>query len=126
MRRHPTRLGSSIRFSPMRWMTCALALLTLVSTRPVMAESDESDSSDASTAQRILLTGVDIVIVRPLAAFRAGLGSVLLVPAAILASPACLVNLANGADCRPVYEAPYEVLVAEPADYAFQRKMGEL
>ncbi len=123
MRTHPTRLGSSIRFSSMRWMTCALALLTLVSTRPVMAEAD---SSDASTTERIFLTGLDIAIVRPLAVFRVGLGSVLLVPAAILASPACFVNLANGADCRPVYEAPYEVLVAEPADYAFQRRMGEL
>ncbi len=126
MRTHPTRFGSSIRFSPVRWMTCALAMLTLVSTRPAMAETDESDASDASTAERILLTGIDIAIVRPLAAFRAGIGSVLLVPAAILASPACLVNLVSGADCRPVYEAPYEVLLAEPAEYAFERKLGEL
>lgn len=119
MRTRPTRVGSSVRISSMK-MAAAVALVSLFGVQPASA------AWDGSTAERIVSTGVDIVIVRPLAAFRAGIGSLFLVPAAILASPACVVNLVNGESCRPVYEAPYEVLVGEPADYAFGRKMGEL
>ena len=133
MRTCPTRFGSSIRFSPIsptKWIACAAAVLALGSARPVLAGAEagsgEADESATSTTQQIVLTGLDMAIVRPLAAFRVGIGSLLLVPAAILASPACFVNLANHADCRPVYEAPYDVLVGEPAEYAFGRKMGEL
>ena len=134
MRTRPTRFGSSIRLSPvspiwkMKWIACAAAVLALISARPVLAGagSDEADESATSTTQQIVLTGLDMAIVRPLAAFRVGVGSLLLLPAALLASPACFVNLANHADCRPVYEAPYDVLVGEPAEYAFGRKMGEL
>lgn len=107
-------------------MAGAVAALALISAGPGVAESDDADASEASTAEQVALRGLDMVIVRPLAAVRAGIGSILLVPAAILATPACFVNLANNADCRPVYETPYDVLVAEPAEYAFGRPMGEL
>ena len=136
MRTRPTRFGSSIRFSPisplskMKWIACAAAVLALISARHVLAgagaESGDAGESTTSTTQQVLLTGLDMAIVRPLAAFRVGIGSILLVPAAILASPACFVNLAHHTDCRPVYEAPYDVLVGEPAEYAFGRKLGEL
>lgn len=119
MRTRPTRVGSSVRISSMK-MGAAVALASLFGVQPASA------AWDGSTAQRIASTGVDIVIVRPLAAVRAGIGSLFLVPAALLASPACVVNLVNGESCRPVYEAPYEVLVRDPAEYAFGREMGEL
>jgi len=137
MRTRPTRPGSSIErsipspsarlFSARRPGLAVLASLAaaaahLGAAMPAAAETE----SAAETATRVVATGVDATIVRPLAALRAGVGSVLLVPAAILASPACLVNLINSESCRPVYEAPYEVLVSEPADYAFNRKLGEL
>lgn len=126
MRTRSTRSDAPIFLSTTRWLAGALAALALISAGPVRAQSDESDESDASRAEQVVLKGVDMTIVRPLAAVRAGIGSILLVPAAILATPACFVNLANNADCRPVYETPYDVLVAEPAEYAFSRPMGEL
>ena len=101
----------------------ALAVLSTGMAGPARAE-DGDDS--VSAPERALMTGLDIAIIRPLAAIRAGVGAVVLVPAAILASPGCLVNLVNGADCRPIFEAPYEVLVGEPADYAFNRKLGDI
>ncbi|MBK7948995.1 MAG: hypothetical protein IPK00_09670 [Deltaproteobacteria bacterium] len=124
MRTRPTRScpskGSSIRISRVTFLAAAVALLTVGHAQPSAAEWE------GSVGQRIISTGIDIAVLRPLAALRAGIGAVLFVPAAILASPACAVNAINGADCRPVFEAPYEVLVSEPAEYAFQRKMGEL
>ena len=127
MRTRPTRGGYSIQLPVASYvktagqgLAAAVAVISLVAAGPAAAEWD------GSTGQRVLTTGMDIAIVRPLAALRAGLGAILLVPASILASPACIAKLFSREDCRPVYEAPYEVLVAEPADYAFNRKMGEL
>jgi len=109
-----------MRLSSIKAVGMALAIGSLIAAQSATA------ASDVSTAERIATTGIDVIIVRPLAAVRAGIGSLILVPAAILASPACIVNLVNGESCRPVYEAPYDVLVGEPAEYAFNRKMGEL
>jgi hypothetical protein len=122
MRMRPTRHDSPIRIS---WITIAAAiaaLLMLGDARPSAAEWEW----DGSVPQKILSTTVDLSIVRPLSALRAGVGAILLVPAAILASPACGVNLVSGTDCGPVFEAPYDVLLGEPAEYAFRRKIGEL
>lgn len=128
MRTRPTRSIGSMEGSPPRRATALavilLASLLLAAAGPALAEDDEGEP--VSAPERILMTGLDMTIIRPLAAFRAGVGSVLLVPATILASPGCLVNLVNGTDCRPIFEEPYEVLVGEPADYAFNRKMGDL
>ncbi len=126
MRTRPTRFGSPNRWTTTRLTAGAVAALALISAGPGAAQSDDADESAASRAEEVALKGVDMVIVRPLAAVRAGIGSILLVPAAILATPACFVNLANNTDCRPVYETPYNVLVSEPAEYAFGRPMGEL
>ena len=119
MRTRPTRFGYSIRFSSVQAMAAAVAVLSLTSAQPVMA------AWEGSTAQQVVSRGMDVTIVRPLAAVRAVFGAVLLVPAAILASPACVVNLFTGEDCRPVFEAPYDILLGEPAEYAFRRKLGE-
>ena len=121
MRTRPARLDSPIRTSSMRWPGAALALLLSLA-----AAGPSAAAWEGSTAERIVTTGLDLTIVRPLAVVRAGIGSALLVPAAILASPACLVNLANGEECGPVYSTPYDILVGEPAEYAFSRELGEL
>ena len=121
MRTRPTRFPSSIRSS---WLTGCLGLALVLaagSARPAAAWQWEG-----STADRIISTGIDVSIVRPLAAVRAGVGAVMLVPAVIFASPGCAVNLIQGTDCRPNFEAPYELLVQEPVEYAFGRKLGEL
>lgn len=120
MRTRPTRLDSSLSRS---WMAGLAAIAALsVSAHALPASAEES----VPVAQQIVSTGIDMTVVRPLAALRAGIGAVLFVPAAILASPACAVNAINGEDCGPVFEAPYEVLVGEPVEYAFNRKLGEL
>ena len=123
MRTRPTRHGSSIRISWVTFLAAAAALAMVGHARPSAAAAWVWEGS---TAQKYVSIGVDMTVVRPLAALRAGIGAVLFVPAAILASPACAVNAANDEDCGPVYEAPYEVLIGEPAEYAFRRKMGEL
>lgn len=123
MRTRPARSGVSNRISAGRRWTSTAAAIALASLCGAQTASAEWDGSPA---QKTISTGVDAVIVRPLAAARAGIGSVLLVPASILASPACAVNLIRGDSCRPVFEAAYDVLVAEPAEYAFKREMGEL
>lgn len=123
MRTRPARSGNSTRISAGRGTRAAATLVSLASLFGAQAASADWDGS---AAQKSVSTGLDMVIVRPLAAARAGIGSVLMVPASILASPGCVVNLVRGDSCRPIYEAAYDVLVAEPADYAFQRKMGEL
>lgn len=123
MRTRPARSGDSIRFSARQGLVVTATALSLCS---LFAGSPAAAAWDGSAAQKAVATGVDLTIVRPLAAVRAGIGSMLLVPASILASPACAVNLVRGESCRPVYEAAYEVLVGEPADYAFNREMGEL
>lgn len=121
MRTRPTRLGFCKRINRVMGLAGLVALATAAHANPSTAWT-----WDGSVPQRVVSSSVDVMIVRPLAAVRAGIGAALLVPASILASPACAVNLVNGADCRPVFEAPYEVLVAEPVDYAFKREIGEL
>ena len=122
MRMRPARSGNSNRITAgLRWgAASALSLAALLGAPAASADWG------GSAAQKTVATGLDMVIVRPLSAARAGIGSVLLIPASILASPACAVNLVRGDSCRPIFEAPYEVLVAEPAEYAFKREMGEL
>ncbi len=126
MRTRPARSGDSIRFSARRGRVSTVAVLSLCTLVGLLGARPAAAGWDGSTAQKAVSTGVDMTIVRPLAAVRAGLGSVLLVPASILASPACAVNMVRGESCRPVYEAAYDVLVGEPVEYAFNRKMGEL
>ena len=123
MRTRPARSGDSIRSSLKQGRQATAAVLALGS---LLGAGPAAAAWEGSAAQKTISTGVDAAIVRPLAAVRAGIGSLLLVPASILASPACAVNLVRGESCRPVYEAAYDVLVGEPAEYAFNREMGEL
>lgn len=120
MRTRPTRGDYSIGEVVMHGLAGAAVLLSLLAAGSAAAEWN------GSTGQRAVSTGIDAAIVRPLAAARVAVGAALLVPASILASPACIVNLFSGDECGPVFQAPYDILVAEPADYAFHRPMGEL
>jgi hypothetical protein len=120
MRTRPTRGDYSIGDVVMHGLAGAGVLLSLIAAGPAAAEWE------GSTGQRVVATGMDAAIVRPLAAARVAVGAALLVPASILASPACIVNLFSGDECGPVFQAPFDILVAEPADYAFHRPMGEL
>ena len=120
MRTRPTRGDDSIGDFVVHGLAGAAVLLSLLGAGPAAAKWD------GSTGQRVVTTGVDVAIVRPLAAARVAVGAALLVPASILASPGCLVNLFSGDDCRPIFQAPFDILVADPADYAFHRPMGEL
>jgi hypothetical protein len=83
----------------------------MLMTAPSSASADWQNSRGADIAASTL----DVVIVRPLAAAKVVIGAALLVPAAILSAP-------NG---REGYEGAYEVLVAVPAEFAFDRKLGE-
>lgn len=59
--------------------------------------------------------GVDLIVVRPLAAVTLAAGAVLFVPAAIMTAP-------NGwASIRDAYQR----FVAEPGEYFFTRPLGE-
>lgn len=130
MQIRPTRPASSIRLHPTRRAAGVITALMFLASSPVAAiewpQMPDLPDWEGTTAQRVVLTGMDVTIVRPLAAARAGIGAILLVPAALIASPGCVVNLVTGADCRSIYEAPYEVLVGEPSEYAFERELGEL
>jgi len=120
MRTRPTRDDDSIGDFVMRGLAAAAVVLSFIAAGPASA------AWDGSTGQRVVTTGMDVAIVRPLAAARVAIGAALMVPASILASPACIVNLFSGDDCRPIFQAPFDILIAEPADYAFHRPMGEL
>ncbi len=127
MQMRPNRPAPSPRVAPKRCAAGVLAALVLLVSGPAAAiEWPKMPDWEGSSAQNALMTGMDVAFVRPLSAVRAGIGAVLLVPAALFASPGCVANLITGADCRSVYEGPYEVLVGEPAEYAFERELGEL
>lgn len=138
MRTRPARFDSTTRpcpastrsvalARPSRTATWALALaLALSAGLGVAGPAVAEDGGMWEAPQRAAATTLDLLVARPRAAARTGIGALLLVPATILASPGCAVNLVTGADCRPIFEVPYEVLVQEPAEYAFGRELGEL
>jgi len=66
-------------------------------------------------AMRGLDVGVDLVVVRPLAAVTWGAGAALFVPAAVMTAP-------NGWDS---VKESYDRLVREPGDYLYSRPLGE-
>jgi hypothetical protein len=78
---------------------------------PSAALADWQESRGADIAASTL----DVVIIRPLAAAKVVVGAALLIPAAIFSSPMG----------REGFQGAYEVLVAVPAEYAFDRKVGE-
>ena len=78
MRMRPTGFGSSIRFSTVTWLAGIVAVASLAVTPPAEA------AWEGSTAERVLSSGLDMLVVRPLAAVRAGVGTALMVPLLLL------------------------------------------
>lgn len=70
---------------------------------------------EGSSAQRAAATGIDVLMVRPLAAARVIVGSLIFIPTAAMASPMG----------REGISAAYEVLIELPVEYAFEREIGE-
>ena len=70
---------------------------------------------EGSKAEDVLAKGMDVMLVRPLATARVAIGALFFVPAAILSSP-------TG---REGFDEAFDLLIAEPSEYAFQRKVGE-
>ncbi len=104
MRAHrPTQLFASL------CATTLCAAIVLFSAAPSAAEWEGSRGED------IVAISIDGLIVRPLAMARVVVGAILSVPAIILASP-------SG---REGIEGAYDILIVEPFEYAFTRKVGD-
>ncbi len=94
---------------PNRILAGLAACLILMSAAPSMA------AFEGSKAERIIASGVDAVLVRPLAALRVVVGAMFFLPASLLASP-------SG---REGIDGAYDIFLAEPIEYAFRRELGE-
>lgn len=94
------------------------ALLLLAAAGPSSAlDLDAFDVDwEGSRAQQVTSTALDLMIVRPLATCRVIVGAGLFLPAALLSLPMG----------REGYDGAYDTFIAEPTEYAFERKMGEL
>lgn len=68
-----------------------------------------------SPAERVVTKGFDLVVVRPVSCVRFVVGTVMVIPAALLAAP-------NG---REGLSEAVDVFVVQPANYAFRRELGE-
>lgn len=94
---------------PNRILAGLAACLILMSAAPSMA------AFEGSKAERIIATGVDAVLVRPIAAIRVVIGGIFFLPASLLASPTGREGISGA----------YDIFLVEPIDYAFRRKLGE-
>lgn len=91
------------------------ALVLLTGASSAMAEDEQGWKFEGSRAEEISAKSLDILIVRPLATARFAAGTVLMLPAMLLSSPMG----------REGFDGAYEVLMEEPAEYAFRRPIGE-
>jgi hypothetical protein len=94
---------------PNRILAGLAACLILMSATPSLA------AWEGSQAERIVASGLDAVLVRPLAAIRVVMGAMFFLPASLLAAP-------SG---REGFSGAYEIFLQEPANYAFTRELGE-
>ncbi|HPG28398.1 MAG: hypothetical protein H6748_00370 [Spirochaetaceae bacterium] len=99
-----------MRPARLRRSSAALAALALL-----LAATPSQAGFEGSAAEDVLAKGVDVLIVRPLAALRVAVGAVFMAPAALFAAPSGREGL----------DGAYEVLLEEPIDYAFVRELGE-
>jgi hypothetical protein len=70
---------------------------------------------DGSRAQDVTAKAVDLTLIRPVASIRVLVGGLLFVPAALIASPMGKEGIDGAMD----------VLVTAPAEYAFDREIGQ-
>lgn len=100
-------------------------LAALIAPAPGSAAEDEAEAEQPAPAPveahwydalvRNTNVGVDLILIRPLAALTLGAGAVLFVPAALMTAP-------NG--WESVKEA-YQRFIGEPGEYVFARPLGE-
>jgi hypothetical protein len=103
------RSSSSIKRSFWNLVVAMAFVGTLAVAQPSAAEWEGSKAED------ITAKVLDAVIVRPLAVARVAVGAAFMIPSAVFAWP-------GG---REGIDTAYEVLIAGPAEYAFDRKLGE-
>ena len=96
------------RFLP----TAAITLACLFGGTTPVAAADWQSSPSADVIASI----VDLTVVRPLATMKVVVGALMFVPAAVFASPSGMEGI----------EGAYETLIEVPAEYAFERDIGEL
>ena len=103
--------------SLLRNATASLTALVLLSgaSSAMAADEEQAWKWEGSRAEEIAAKSLDVLIVRPLATARVAAGTVLMVPAMLLSSPMG----------REGFDGAYEVLMEEPAEYAFRRPIGE-
>ena len=94
-----------------------LATLSLIAlfASPLPAQAD-AFNWEGSRAQEVTSSVLDLVLVRPLATGRVLIGGLLFIPAVVISAP-------SG---REGFDGAYDTLIAEPTEFAFQRKIGEL
>jgi hypothetical protein len=111
-----TRLArSSSRRS--RAVGAALVIAILLAASPSFADFEwPSLNLEGSKTEDVLAKGIDVTLVRPLATVRVVIGCLFFIPAAILSAPA---GREEG------FDVAFDVMIAEPSEYAFQRKVGE-
>ena len=91
-------------------MLMAVAVLALAAPRPAAADWETSPAADVAAST------LDLVIVRPLATVKVIVGAVIFVPAMIVSLPMMGEGISGA----------YETMIEVPAEYAFDRKIGEL
>jgi hypothetical protein len=114
-----TRLArsSSRRSRADRALGAALVTAILLAASPSFADFEwPSLNLEGSKAEDVLAKGIDVTLVRPLATARVVIGCLFFIPAAILSAPA---GREEG------FDVAFDVMIAEPSEYAFQRKVGE-
>lgn len=81
----------------------------------LMTAQPSSAEWNGAAVEEVAAKVVDAVIVRPLAALRVGVGAVFFVPGSLLASPSGKEGI----------NTAYDVLIAAPMEYAFDRELGD-
>jgi hypothetical protein len=98
-----------------RFVTC-LVFTGLVALAQPSAAAEQASSDRGNTAEEVTVKVIDAVVIRPIATVRVVVGAALFVPASLFSSPGGKESIGNA----------YDVLVAAPMEYAFDRKLGDL
>lgn len=106
----PTRIRARLASLAATLMVAAL----LLPAAPVQAAPWDWEF-EGSKAEDVLATGIDLVIVRPLASARVVVGFLFFLPAAALSAP-------SG---REGFDGAYDLMIQEPVEYAFVREIGQ-
>ena len=108
---NPTTRRLRAAISTVVVMVTLMAVLVL----PAAAQAQAEDGAPTSGAARIAYMGFDAVILRPVSFVVLVAGSLMFVPAAVITAP-------NG--WHSITEAR-EIFIDNPAEYVFQRGLGE-